>query len=322
MTSTREFSVRWSAEVPPAPQETCTVSVPVHLRQEYPIGTQSLGHLLRDNFHPLVTIPLQFGLSAAHFSWAAWPRTRGNRHGKLSHVQEKYTSWISMHRTYLWPQLVAACRDGELGGATPQRSPARHAVPPPAAAHPPCRAAWDGSKPPRKARFVRIESALASGAGTAWTSDGTRSHVCGRAHFREQRDLAYRLNGVAVLPVAAQERTLVTFLWKSTRDKRRMLLERGLIDAVRARFPQVDVEIHDGLSEGTDAQLAWLSRTSVFVTNIGSAGFRLVYLPDGAQVRAAPGSVAPCAASDMRPLRLPSRPLLQLAAHKTPARCA
>ena len=115
--------MEWSAAERPADTDTCVVSVPIHLRQEYPTGTRSIGHLFRDNFHALVAIPLQLGLSASHFSWAAWPRTEGNHYGQLSHVQEKYTDWVSVHKTFTWQQLVAACRNGELGGASSSAPP-------------------------------------------------------------------------------------------------------------------------------------------------------------------------------------------------------
>ena len=112
--------------------------------------------------------------------------------------------------------------------------------------------------------------------------------ACERAHWQAQRDHAYRLNAVPHVPVADQARTLISILYKPKRDKRRAIFSASVLAAVRARWPDADVEVHDGMSETADAQLAWLSRTSVLITNVGSAGFRLLYLPDGAQVRACP----------------------------------
>lgn len=125
---TSDISMRWSSGPPPLAAQTCRVSVPVHLRQEYRIGTASIGHLLRDNYQALVTIPMQFGLTAASFSWVSWPRTKGQRTRELTHVQEKYNSWISMHPPYKWPGLVEACEAGALGaGALPiLRTVSRH----------------------------------------------------------------------------------------------------------------------------------------------------------------------------------------------------
>ena len=108
--------MRWSPEPRPRAQDTCVVTVPIHLRQEYEIGTASFGHLLRDNYTPLVTIASQFGFSAAAFSWVSWPRATGRRKDTLAHVQEKYNGWISAHRAYKWGGFTAACMAGQLGG--------------------------------------------------------------------------------------------------------------------------------------------------------------------------------------------------------------
>ena len=116
-----DFSMEWSSQLPPRESETCRVSIPVHLRQEWPIGTKSIGHLLRDNYQQLVTVPMQFGLTAASFSWVSWPRTIGPRATELTHVQQAYSSWLSAHPPFKWQGLVDACASGRLGTSTSLR---------------------------------------------------------------------------------------------------------------------------------------------------------------------------------------------------------
>lgn len=117
--SISDFKLEWSPRRPPAASATCHVSVPLFLRQEFPQGTKSFGHLLRDNFEGLLSIAKKFGLTPAYFSWVMWPRTSGRGHWKEpSHVQDKYSSWLSKHPTYAWIGLVNACREGKLGSST------------------------------------------------------------------------------------------------------------------------------------------------------------------------------------------------------------
>ena len=144
--------------------------------------------------------------------------------------------------------------------------------------------------PERKkaARFVRIDTALASGVGKRWTPLGWRTRICERSSFRDLRDLAYALNGVAHVPAPQQPRLVISFIYKQPGDKRRMLLDDAVLRALQRRYPQAEVAVHDYMLESADAQLAWLSRTSILVTNVGSPSFRLLFLPDGAQVRREP----------------------------------
>lgn len=339
------------------------VSIPVHLREEYMLGTSSIGHLFRDNYQALTLIAMEFGLSAASFSWVSWPRTTGHNAGKLTHVQEKYNSYVSTHPVYKWEGFSTACIDGKLGAGAPTacccgngvltsfpcahrvhvyvqvytepcmrlnihsgkgrivtalrslrmavgRSASgvegsanrfthlalyssrslQHRVCPQSQCLVRSGRSCAGANGPvstlrQKPRYMHIKTALASATGRVpWVRGGQRTQICGRAHFQEQRDLAYSLNGIALVPVAAQARTLITILYKDPSDKRRMLVGQGVLQAIRKRFTDVDIEIHDGMSEYADAQLEWLGRTTIFIANIGSPSFRLIYLPDGAQV--------------------------------------
>ena len=113
------FSFRASREPLPPKHRTCSVSMPVHLRHEYPFGTQSIGHLIRDNFQALVEIPLNFGMNASRFTWASWPRRSGNNPFELTHAMLKYSYLVTNHKPYKWPQLARECEAGLLGSGAP-----------------------------------------------------------------------------------------------------------------------------------------------------------------------------------------------------------
>jgi hypothetical protein len=92
------------------------VSTAIHLRHEFPFGTQSIGHLIRDNLQHLVHIPQQFGSNSTAYSWVTWPRDTGNRPNELTHAQGKYSQLVSNRHAMKWPQLVEKCIEGTLGG--------------------------------------------------------------------------------------------------------------------------------------------------------------------------------------------------------------
>ena len=77
--SAREFGVQWLPQAPPDVAEVCVVSVPLHLRRDAPLQSESLRHLLRDNFYFLVWNAERFGEDPAAWSWVTWPRTQGLR---------------------------------------------------------------------------------------------------------------------------------------------------------------------------------------------------------------------------------------------------
>lgn len=61
-----------------------------------------------------------------------------------------------------------------------------------------------------------------------------------------------------------------------------------VVSFLQVQYPQIQVEFQEAAEQALRTQLQWLSRTSILVTNIGSASFRMIYLPDGAQVRMLP----------------------------------
>jgi hypothetical protein len=83
--------------------------------------------------------------------------------------------------------------------------------------------------------------------------------------------------------------------------------------ALRERFPHVDVDIVQMRDLSPPEQLDELARTSVLISNLGSKSFRLVMLPDGAQacIRA-PRRSAPCCAVLLRAARHESNMLQNL----------
>jgi hypothetical protein len=132
-------------------------------------------------------------------------------------------------------------------------------------------------------RYVHVKHALISASGSDWTRNGDKSGVCSSAHFDALRDTAYRLYDVPHVPAHLQPRMLLSVVVKTERDKRRMIFSRDVAEAVQQKY-HLDVEFHVAANEEQSVQLDWLARTSIFVCNIGSPSFRLVLLPDGAQV--------------------------------------
>lgn len=106
-----DFTVEWSAAPVPRPSDTCTVNLPIFLRQESPLGTYSYGHMLRDNFYHLIEIPKAFGETVTSFAWVTWPRLRGNNARMRMPVMTKINTLLSPHHTRRWFELEADCRE-------------------------------------------------------------------------------------------------------------------------------------------------------------------------------------------------------------------
>ena len=68
-------------------------------------------------------------------------------------------------------------------------------------------------------------------------------------------------------------------------EQRSILNEEALLEELRVRFPRVDIDVVEMRDLKPQQQLVELSRTSVMITAQGSKSFRMVLLPDGAQVR-------------------------------------
>ena len=125
-----------------------------------------------------------------------------------------------------------------------------------------------------------------SGASSRKWATNEKAHACKAARFAAMRDHALRINSIAPRPPPRpSDRILMSFLLKPDTDKRQLLVPPAVLVAIRNGFPQIDVELHTAMLEDEVVQLDWLSRTDILVTNVGSASFRMIYLPDGAQVR-------------------------------------
>ena len=139
-------------------------------------------------------------------------------------------------------------------------------------------------------RYVRFDDAVAGWGGIDWddTYNGRSGSAidpaqCGAGLWRPLRTLAYDRCGVA-LPssVAEQPRPRVVLLGRNEFDKRHILNADSLVTELRAALPGVAVDrvVFQDLSP--TEQLRELAATTVLVSTIGSASFRLVFLPDGA----------------------------------------
>ena len=108
------WDIVWAPGPPPDEPErskTCTVAVPMHLRQEEPVGTYSYGHMLRDNFYFLVTIPRRFATSASAFAWVTYPRTEGNNAKWRLPILNKINALLSPHQDRRWFEVEKSCRE-------------------------------------------------------------------------------------------------------------------------------------------------------------------------------------------------------------------
>jgi len=77
----------------------------------------------------------------------------------------------------------------------------------------------------------------------------------------------------------------ILFLDKTVDDKRRIDNLDELLPAVRGALPVAVVDAQTLRELSAADQLKALSNVSIFVTTTGSPGFRLIFLPTGAQVR-------------------------------------
>jgi hypothetical protein len=81
-------------------------------------------------------------------------------------------------------------------------------------------------------------------------------------------------------PLLAIPRILL--LGRTAKESRRFLNVPEAILGLRSRFPGVRVEYAEMMDMTPEEQMHTLATTSVLITTVGSASFRLIYLPDGA----------------------------------------
>ena len=138
----------------------------------------------------------------------------------------------------------------------------------------------------KRPRYLRLRQALLSGSSDRHWTDA--AGACKGADFAQMRDHAHALNGIVAPQRAPSDRVRLAVVLKATSDRRQLIVPPAVVRAVREKFPQVDVELHTAAQEDEGAQLSWLARTDILVSNLGSASFRMMLLPDGAQVGGVP----------------------------------
>lgn len=83
----------------------------MHLRQEAPVGTYSYGHMLRDNFYFLISIPRRFGLTASALAWVTYPRDEGNNAKWRLPILNKINALLSPYQDRRWFEVERSCRE-------------------------------------------------------------------------------------------------------------------------------------------------------------------------------------------------------------------
>lgn len=132
-------------------------------------------------------------------------------------------------------------------------------------------------------RFILFRTLFAAIARplVAGSDSGER---CSSAAVQAMRDRAYALANLTHTPAGSQQPPSVLFIDKSPREKRRVLNVRQVAAELQHLFPGSRVSVDTMRYTKPEEQLRTLSETAVLVANIGSASFRLLFLPDDAHV--------------------------------------
>lgn len=86
-------------------------------------------------------------------------------------------------------------------------------------------------------RYIRFVTALASASGADWSLKGEQVPVCHKSVFRDMRDLGYDRYGIPHVPVARQERLVLSVLLKEQHDKRKAVVTEAVARAMQVRPP-------------------------------------------------------------------------------------
>jgi hypothetical protein len=139
--------------------------------------------------------------------------------------------------------------------------------------------------PGDRPRYLLLSKSLISVGGVDWTW-AEQPNACEDEDFTSLRGVALSSFHIQHTPVKQQKTPVVTILSKEIAVERRGIVnEDALVEGLRQKFPEASVEIHAMRHMTKDAQLEVLARTTILVSNIGSASFRLLFLPDNAQAR-------------------------------------
>eukprot|EP00892_Ulva_mutabilis_P004473 jgi/Ulvmu1/2398/UM131_0010.1 len=269
--TSHEFYMDWHAgeEAPPAAEVVDAPYPAVHLRTI--VNLHSIGHFLRDSLMPLVDVALRFGLDPRDFLWVMCPSNDFGQYASLRRdlpLLDHYASWIPSRpgrpERVLWTDMMADyLGEGAQG---------------------------------RKQRWVRFRKVLAGRGSTALDVHvgvgGTSNlnhrfsywaHMCAPWPWRSMRALAYGNNGVPHVP-AASLKPLVVLLDGHENERRQFENGEAMAEELQRELPGVEVQWLVISALTSKEQIELLARTTVLVSTIGSRSFRLVYLPDGAQM--------------------------------------
>ena len=144
-----------------------------------------------------------------------------------------------------------------------------------------------GARAGLQPRYVLWRDALAGWAGLDF--DPNHSAVgpamCAAERFAPLRAAAYARYGIThVAAPALPGPPRVVVLGRSEKESRRFIDAAATVAALQRALPEAAVEYVELMEASPEEQMALLSRTSVLVTTVGSASFRLLFLPDGAAV--------------------------------------
>eukprot|EP00892_Ulva_mutabilis_P006238 jgi/Ulvmu1/3987/UM183_0006.1 len=258
----KQFHMDWRGGEPlPPARQVVTYRQPLHLRCV--MNMRSIGHLLRDNLAGLIALPLRFGRDPVAFDWVRWESSlRFGSWETESSAAIHYRGLLNNRPSVTWQEVL----DKALAGAGP------------------------GVKYIQFSEVIAGQGPtdLATHLGSAQDNPDAHlysnwAHMCEPFMFASMREVAYRNHGLKV-PSVADLKPFVIFLDGKYGEKRHLTNAVELIPKLQAEFPGVRME-HIRISRyPLDKQLAYLSKATVVITNIGSRSFRLIYLPNGASV--------------------------------------
>lgn len=111
-----------------------------------------------------------------------------------------------------------------------------------------------------------------------------RAHMCHPWPWRSMRAIAYSNNDLEHT-AAHKLRPKVLIIDGVEGEKRRFQEDlSSMVPALRAEFPDAQIELVKISQLPGEEQMQLLSETTVLVTSVGSRSYWMMYLPDGAQV--------------------------------------
>jgi hypothetical protein len=105
-----KFRLSWHDEATRLPDAEATraVSAAYHLRSPF-MPTNSFGHLMRDNYEPIVNIELKLGVNPKDFTWVMVPSQHFSLHQRVSRrippsmtLSTHYTQWFMDKQIVMW----------------------------------------------------------------------------------------------------------------------------------------------------------------------------------------------------------------------------